>query len=403
MPKLAGVVALVVGTTMGHCGAPLMEPAGSEAAERDGPIVESTTGREVTVASETVTLPVRRPVVLIAGGDIDMGRVRGQVMLREPTGDGLSAFADLFGAADLRFANLESTITDQNGRTQDPRNILVFTAPPAAAQALSRARFDVVGLANNHAWDYGEAGLFETFERLDAASVPWVRAGRSREEAYAPVVLERNGQRIAFVAATGVWNQAFSPHPGKERIADARAEDLYAAIRAARDVSGVDRVVVSYHGGDEYLAEPLPGTRALLMGALDAGADAVIGHHPHVVQRVEVHGGKPILYSLGNLLMRVVTEQPWTEYGITARLTFPEGSGAIAVSICPHRTLGLDAIPLARDPLREVTGRFFRARFERLLAVGGRVDPASAVVMGELGADGCAELKPSPRDSAVGR
>lgn len=347
-----------------------------------------------STAVEIAPPRAKEPVVLVAGGDIDMGRLRGQVMLQSPERDGLSAFADLFAAADLRFANLESTITDQRGLTQDPANMLVFTAPPAAADALRRSRLDLVSLANNHAWDYGEAGLFETFERLEAAAIPWVGAGRSREEAHAPVVMDRSGQRIAFLAVTQVWNQAMNPHPGKERVADATEADLRAAIAAARALPGVDRVVVSYHGGTEYLDRPLPATRALLIGALDAGADAVIGHHPHVVQRVEIHRGKPIFYSLGNLLMRAVPREPWTEYGMTARLTFPSGAGPIAVSICPHRTSGLEAIPLARDPRAAISGALFRAKFERLLDRGATEDPASAVSMGDVGVDGCAELRP---------
>ncbi len=337
----------------------------------------------------------KRAVELIAGGDIDMGRLRGQVLLRDPAADGLGAFSELFAAADLRFANLESTITDRKGETQAPWSTLVFTAPPPAADALKRARFDLVSLANNHAWDYGEAGLFETFVRLEKVGVPWVGAGRTRDAAHAPVVLERHGQRLAFVAVTGIWNQHLEPHPGKQRIADAQPADLEAAIAAARALPGVDRVIVSYHGGDEYVDEPLPGTRALLIGALEAGADAVIGHHPHVVQRVELHAGRPIFYSLGNLLMRMSSGKPWTEYGMLARLTIPPQRDApIAIGVCPLRTFGLDAIPLAKDSRRELSERFFRMRFGQLLDAGAKVHAPSALTLGETGPDGCAALVP---------
>jgi poly-gamma-glutamate capsule biosynthesis protein CapA/YwtB (metallophosphatase superfamily) len=391
-PRLA---LLLVGTVIGCGGAARLRLGDADPAPA---VVVRDAVTTAAVKSDTFT-PRERPVVLVAGGDIDMGRVRGQVMLGDPRRDGLDAFDDLFAAGDLRFANLESTITDQNGSTQHPSNTLVFTAPPAAAQALARAGVDLVSLANNHAWDYGEAGLVETFDRLEAASIPWVGAGRTRDAAHAPVVIEKNGQRVAFIAVTDVWNQAYEPHPGKDRIADADAEDLPAAVRAARARPDVDRVVVSYHGGSEYLDQPLPRTREILIGALDAGADAVIGHHPHVVQRVELHDGKPILYSLGNLLMRSAVAHPWTAYGMTARLAFPVGRGPITVAICPHRTLGLDAIPLASDPLRKVTSHHFRTRFERLLRAGARIDPDSAVVMDEFGDDGCAQLHGTTSDS----
>lgn len=348
------------------------------------------------VAATAATLPIelRSRVVLVAGGDVDMSRVRGQVLLRDPEADGLDALAEILETADLSFANLESMIVDRGSETQSSWSVLVFSAPPAAAPALARAHLDLVSLANNHAWDYGEAGLFETFEHLDRAGVPWVGAGRTREAAQAPVVLTKNGQRIAFVAATGIWNQAVDPHPGKDKVFDARAADLYAAISAARALPSIDRVIVSYHGGDEYVDRPLPGTRALLRGAIDAGADAVIGHHPHVVQRVEIYGGRPIFYSLGNMLMRAANAEPWTEYGMLARLSIPaEPSDPISAEICPLRTFGLDAIPLGKDPLRKVTEPYFRVRFERLLRDGAKEEPASAVSLDAFGADGCAEVR----------
>lgn len=340
-----------------------------------------------------VTAPPAPPssdrLVLVAGGDVDFSRLRGQELLRDPSRDDLAPIRDWLDAADVRFVNLESTISDQRGETQKAWNQMVFTAPPPAADALSRANIDIVSLANNHAWDYGEAALFETFDRLKAADIAWVGAGRTKAEAYAPTFVERGGFKLAFVAVTDIWNQRLQPHPGRERIADAELSALTKAVRAAR-VPGVDKVIVSYHGGEEYFDEPVAGTRELLEAAIDAGADAVIGHHPHVVQTVAFYRGKPILYSLGNLLMRMTTGRPWSELGMLARLEFHRDQPT-GVWLCPTRMYGLELKRIGLDPYYEP---YFRRHFEALLARDARVDPQSAAQMEPTQTDGCARLTP---------
>ena len=85
---------------------------------------------------------------------------------------------------------------------------------------------------------------------------------------------------------------------------------------------GADMVIVSYHGGSEYMEEPTLFTRKIVHAAVEAGADIVIGHHPHVAQGVSWYRGKPILYSLGNFTMGMKGEHPWSRYGYLARITF---------------------------------------------------------------------------------
>jgi poly-gamma-glutamate synthesis protein (capsule biosynthesis protein) len=300
----------------------------------------------------------------------------------------------LLDRADQRFVNLESIISDQGGETQSPINKLVFSAPPPAAAALARAHIDIVALANNHAWDYGREALLETFTHLDRAGIAYVGAGRTRAEAYAPRLITHDGFTLAFLAVTDTWNQQLDPHPGRGHIADAQLDALRDSVTRAKAMPGVDKVVVSYHGGYEYFDRPHPETRELLRAAITAGADAVIGHHPHVVQRVGFVDGKPILYSLGNLLMRMVTGRPWTEFGILARLTFHHGA-ATEVAICPFRIAGFDQIPLAADPHRRAQEAHFRAQLERLLRIGALVDPNQAARLGAFGSDGCAPVTPA--------
>ena len=369
------------------------EPVASVAPVEGAPVEEAP-----KVSAEPAKPPEKREIVLVAGGDVSFGRFRGQRLIREPERNDFAPLSHLLEPADLRFVNLECTISDQNGETQSPIMKLVFTAPPGSEDALARAKIDIVSLANNHAWDYGKSALFETFDRLEKAQIQYVGAGRTRQRAYAPELVEVGGRKIAFVAVTAIWNQELSPHPGREVIADADEETLAESVRAARAIEGVDWVIVSHHGGYEYVDEPHEGTRRLLTAALEAGADAVIGHHPHVVQRVASHAGRPIFYSLGNLLMRMKTGEPWTEFGMLARLRLGE---RIGVEICPYRIFGLDPIALGRDEHRATYEGMFRTRFEALLREGALIDPESAVTLGPFGDDGCAEVTPVTRTASL--
>lgn len=343
-------------------------------------------------APQPSAAPIKDELTVIAGGDVSFGRGHGDMLLKDPALNFLAPLAPLLSAADIRFVNLECPVSDQDGETVSPINKLIFNAPPAAAGVLARAGIDIVSLANNHAWDYGRSGLFETFDHLERARVAFVGAGRSRAEAYAPRVIERDGFRVAFVAVTAVWNQDWSPHPGREFIAGANVDALVDSVKRARAMKGVDKVVVSHHGGYEYSDQPHADTQKLARAAIAAGADAFIGHHPHVVQRVVFVDDRPVFYSLGNLLMRMSSGKPWTELGVMARLTFHK-EGPTEVAVCPVRIFGFDPVPLAADPKRSAYEPMFRAQFERLLRAGALIEPDAAAELGQFGEDGCAPIQ----------
>jgi poly-gamma-glutamate synthesis protein (capsule biosynthesis protein) len=264
----------------------------------------------------------------------------------------------------------------------------VFTGPPAGADALARAGFQIVSTANNHAWDYGKKALFETMDNLDRAGVRYVGTGRSRPEAYKPVFIEHGGVRLAILAVTDIWNQgSLWKHPAVEYVAGADFATLPVAVRALRADPTVDFIAVSYHGLAEYIDEPMQRTREILHAVMDAGADMVIGHHPHVVQGVEWKRGKPILYSLGNLLMRMNSKQPWTEFGYMARVRLVPGE-APSVEACPFRMHGIVPLRFVGDPLRATYERRF---FGHLASISKRV---GGTTIGAPGEDGCAPLSP---------
>src|SRR5262249_1038729 len=152
-------------------------------------------------------------------------------------------------------------------------------------------------------------------------------------------------------------------------VARAEEEDVASAVRALHDSSAADAILVSYHGGDEYKFDPRPRTQKILRAAIDAGATAVLGHHPHVVQGVEWYRGRPLLYSMGNLLMRMHRDHPWTGIGYLARLALRRGE-APRVEACPFRILGVEVKPIAGDPKREAYERLF---FDHLRAISRTV------------------------------
>ena len=336
--------------------------------------------------------PPEKPatVKLFAAGDVSFGRLVGQILLREPDRALFASMDGLLRAADVRFVNLEGPISDQGNETVSPENNLVFNGPPASADVLARAGIDVVSTANNHAWDYGKSAMLETLDHLDRVKVLHAGTGANLEKAFEPAIVTRRGFRLAFLAVTDVWNQGLlRRHVARDSVASADREATVRAVKALRARSDVDAILVSYHGGEEYREEPLPGTRALAEAVLDAGADAFLGHHPHVVQGVAFHAGKPIVYSLGNLLMRMHSGHPWTEMGLSVRLELSK-SAPPRLFVCPFRIHGIDPIPLAKDPRRKSSESHFFGRFRALTRRVGDAD------IGPVGADGCAPVAPPP-------
>jgi poly-gamma-glutamate synthesis protein (capsule biosynthesis protein) len=172
--------------------------------------------------------------------------------------------------------------------------------------------------------------------QLTRAGVRFVGSGFGRDMAEQPVILERRGWRIAFFAVTRAWNPApysFYQHPGANWIAWGHPAWIYPAIGALRASGRADLIIVSVHGGREYVDEPPDYHRAFLYGLVDAGADLVLAHHPHVLQPVVWYQGKPIVQSLGNFVF--VQDDPWTRLSVILR-----------VVVTPDRRMLLSAIPV---------------------------------------------------------
>ena len=248
------------------------------------------------------------PVISLAAvGDIMLARQLGRRLEAGEADYPFALVAESLRAADLAVGNLECAVGDQGVPLSKSYR---FQAPPAAAEALALAGFDLVTLANNHAMDFGPDGLADTLRLLDAAGVAHVGAGANAATARQPVVLERNGLRVAFLGYVDVpverggWDArsviAGADSPG---VAWADLEEVAAGVSAARDQADV--VVVLLHSGYEYQDRPNAIQRAIGRAAIDAGAALVIGAHSHTLQGVVRYGGGLIVYSLGNFAFEI--------------------------------------------------------------------------------------------------
>ena len=240
----------------------------------------------------------------MAVGDVMLARSIGDRILAGGPAVPFAGVASTLAEADLLVVNLECAISER-GEPQ-PKGY-TFRAPLAAADSLALAGVDVVGLANNHALDYGPEALADTFQLLSERGIAYTGAGSSQEAARAPAVIERNGLRLAFlgyvdvpVESGGFDTRSWTAGLDSPGVAWAVPEHVAADVAAARALADV--VIVLFHFGLESRAEVTDLQRALAHAAIEAGASLVIGSHPHVLQGVEQYGGGLIVYSLGNFV-----------------------------------------------------------------------------------------------------
>lgn len=202
-----------------------------------------------------------------------------------------------FSGAQIVFGNLEGPLTDRGSPEQDKK--FVFHSPPErVSAALRNAGFNVVSLANNHTLDYGAEGLAQTIETLDAVGIRHAGAGANLMAARKPVMLEVEGQRVAILAYSMTLPENYYAGANKAGTAFGHEEQVRDDVIAARKQA--DIVLVSFHWGQEGKTDLRDYQTRLGHLAIDSGASAVIGHHPHILQGIERYKDGVILYSLGN-------------------------------------------------------------------------------------------------------
>jgi capsule synthesis protein PGA_cap len=236
---------------------------------------------------------------LAAVGDIMLGRGLKGVLETHGADHVFREAAGLLAGADVVFGNLEAPLTEASRPSRqlakaadDP----FVRADPRAAEALARAGFNAMSLANTHINDFGGEGIESTRTALRRCGIGHTGAGHGHAQAREPVTWERGDQRLALLAYTDHYVQPAS----QWGVAPLRLPVMVRDVRALR-ARGF-RVLVSIHTGIDFCDYPFPFTIRLARSLVDAGADLVLGHHPHVLQGWERYRGGVILYSLGNFV-----------------------------------------------------------------------------------------------------
>lgn len=256
--------------------------------------------------NKTLNLPEpieKKIITLILVGDIMLNRgVRHKV---EKYGNGDYKFpflkiAEELKKADLLFGNLEGPISNKGTKIG---SIYSFRANPKVIEGLIYAGFDVLSVANNHTFDYGRKALEDTFNRLKTVGLDYVGGGFNEKEAYSPLIKEINNTKIAFLAYTNFGSSYWLATEEKSGIARIDLKDIE---RIKKDIqkakSQSDILIVSLHSGEEYSSKPIQFQIEFSKTVIDAGADLVVGHHPHVIQPFEKYKEGYIAYSLGNFI-----------------------------------------------------------------------------------------------------
>jgi hypothetical protein len=216
--------------------------------------------------------------------------------------DGVPLFADVEGLlhdADITAGNLEGVLTETTGSKcdggEDRTNCFAFRGPPSGADTLRKAGFDLMNLANNHAWDYGAQGQADTIAALDGAGVDWTGTPGQ------VTVIKRHGVRVAFVGyAPYSWAPSMHDVPlaqGLVRYAQTKADVIVAIMHAGAEGRDATHTPV---GVEVSYGEDRGDTRAFAHALIDAGADLVLGSGPHVIRGVERYRDRLIAYSMGN-------------------------------------------------------------------------------------------------------
>jgi poly-gamma-glutamate synthesis protein (capsule biosynthesis protein) len=295
-------------------------------------VATTSTTSTSTTSTTTTTLPPVEPVVLAFGGDVSFTH---NLWATDPLGK----ISGLLTAADQAWINLETAIAEEGVGVPFEKKY-VFKSPPVMAEMLGAAGVTGVALGNNHTLDFGVAGLERTIELLDESGVSHAGAGANRSEAYAPSVLELESTSVAFLSFSRVLSApAWAATDDRPGLASAYDPFVARSNEAVVEAAGMaEVVVVMVHWGIERSACPEDYQRDLAAGWASAGADLVVGSHPHVLQGVEQIGDSWVIYSTGNL-------------------AFPSANSDDATkSVLFEATIHDGEIRVAVEPLRIVAG-----------------------------------------------
>lgn len=351
---------VLVGLLLTACSAGAEGPAGTASPETSAePTTEVTAAPPDATATPTTDVTAAPPgatatpttghdeLTLAFVGDVMLGRSIGERILAGQ--DPFVGVAEELADADLVVGTLETTV-GVGGQPED--KTFTFQAPPEAVDSLLAGGFDLVALANNHSYDYGADGLLATLNLLDDAGLEHVGAGADADRARAPVTLTADGVEVAFLSYvdvpddwTGYRNRDWAATADTPGVAWADPDHIATDVAAARDRA--DHVVVLLHAGAEGTQEPTEVQRAAADAALAAGATAVVGAHPHVLQGHRLEDGALTAWSLGNFVFDGFGDEPVASQSAILNLTLDDDS---ITDLTWTPVAVVDGLPVALDP-----------------------------------------------------
>lgn len=268
-----------------------------------------------------------RPVIIQAVGDLNLAGNAEPTVRKKGYDWCFDGTRALLAEGDLNIANLETAVTSR-GKKADKR--FTFRMPAHSLDAVKKAGFSLVSLANNHTLDYGEEGLFDTLAALDAREIAYAGAGQNVAAGRVPAIVEVSGVKVGFLSYSLTFPKFF--WADQDKAGTIFGHEKWVRDDIAKLRPKVDIVLVAFHWGAEKRTTPKDYQLALARASIEAGADAVIGHHPHVLQGIEIIDGKPVLYSLGNYAFGSASNA--ARDSALARFTVEEG-GIRALELVP--------------------------------------------------------------------
>ena len=234
----------------------------------------------------------------------------------------------MLSSADIAIANLEAPLTAEGESFKDKK--YTFKVPPYFVEGIAAAGIDVVTMANNHIVDFGCAGLTNSIETLDRAGITHCGAGENRGQACAPAFVDVNGMRIGFIGFSMTFPQEFWATP--DSCGTCYPTDALLVRSITESEHHADFTIVSFHWGSEKRTDPRKYQIDFARKAIDLGADLVLGHHPHVLQGLELYKGKLIAYSLGNYVFASYSNTAKTSIILKAKI---DDYGLIMARVIP--------------------------------------------------------------------
>jgi len=325
----------VDGLALGDESYPLIWAVGVRASLADGVKINDRLRDKLRLLEEALALPPKpllrdtpEIIWIAAGGDTMLDRGASDILFREGPAGIFGGTAEMLASSDLTLVNLEGVISSRGEKVPKSFN---FRFVPQIAEALKNAGIDAVLHANNHVYDYGKDAFLDSLSWLEKAGIGIAGAGVDDDAASRPFVFSKGEQTFR------VFGIASFPRErnGWDGVSAAAGPNLAGMLHAGRNgreklKAGMspndDSVnIVLFHGGVEWSTSPDAATRELYTDLVDAGADLVIGSHPHIVQGFEWVKDKPVFWSLGNYVFGGMENTDGGEEGLFIRLGYWRG------------------------------------------------------------------------------